>query len=87
MFGDEVMISLVVKKSRDGKEKDGMIRVAFLDNARKEITTDVVLSPITAKALGNMLLGSVKKLDDLMAGKHVEGLKKSNQQEETTYIG
>ena len=88
VFGDEVMVSFMLKKARESEEKDGMIRVSFLDTSRKEIVADVVLSPITSKALGNMLLGATKKLEDALAGKRVEGLKPAVQkQEETTYIG
>ena len=87
VFGDEVMISFVLKKSRDGKEKDGMVRVAFVDTSRKQIVADVVMSPITAKALSEILKGATQKLDDVLAGKRVRGLKPTRQQQETTYIG
>ena len=88
VFGDEVMVSFMLKKSRDGDEKDGMIRIAFMDTARKEVISDVILSPITAKALGKMLLGATQKLDDALAGKKIEGLRPAvKKQEETTYIG
>ena len=88
VFGDEVMISFMLKKSRNTDEKDGMIRIAFLDTARREVVADVVLSPITAKALGSMVLGATQKLEDALAGKKVEGLKPAiKKQEETTYIG
>ena len=43
---------------------------------------------ITAKALGNMLIGATDKLKDALAGKKIEGLKPAvKKQEETTYIG
>ncbi len=88
VFGDEVMVSFMLKKSRESEEKDGMIRIAFLDTSRKEVVSDVVLSPITAKALGRMLLGATRKLEDALAGKKIEGLRPQvKKQEETTYIG
>ncbi|HDR53318.1 MAG TPA: hypothetical protein ENN60_01415 [archaeon] len=88
IFGDDVLVSMMVKKSRDGKKKDGLIRVCFLDSARKEIVADVVMSPLTAEAMGNILMGSIKKLDDIMAGKKVDFPKPPvKKQDETTYIG
>lgn len=88
VFGDEVLVSFMLKKSRENDEKDGLIRIAFLDTARKEIVADVVLSPITAKTFGKMLLGATDKLKDALAGKKIEGMKPTKKkQEETTYIG
>lgn len=82
VFADEVMISLNIKKSRDGKKKDAAVRMGFVDSLRKEIVSEVILSPITAEALVIVLQKSLTKLEDIMKGK-IE----KRQDDSTTYIG
>ena len=82
VFADEVMISLNIKKSRDGKKKDAAVRMGFVDTLRKEIVSEVILSPITAEALVVVLQKSLIKLEDIMKGK-IE----KKQDDSTTYIG
>ena len=82
VFADEVMISLNIKKSRDGKKKDAAVRMGFVDTLRKEIVSEVIMSPITAEALVVILQKSLKKLEDVMKGK----IEKKTE-DSTTYIG
>lgn len=82
VFADEVMVSLNIKRSRDGKKRDAAVRMSFVDSLRKEIVSEVILSPVTAESLVVVLQKSMKKLDDVMKGK-IE----KKQDDSTTYIG
>jgi len=82
IFGDEVFVSFTLKKTKDGKRKDVVIRLSFFDSMRKEIVADIIISPVTAEALVKILQGTLKKVDEVMKGK---GIKRD--EESTTYIG
>ena len=82
IFADEVMVSFVVKRDKEGKRKEGVVRLSFIDTMRKEVISDIVLTPVTAQALMKILENSLKKLDNALKGK----LEKK-EEEATTYIG
>jgi len=82
VFGDEVFVSFTLKKSKDGKRKDVVIRLSFVDSMRKEVVADVVVTPVTAEAMIKILQGTLKKVDEVMEGKEVK-----RKEESATYIG
>ena len=84
VFADDIMISFIVKKEKDGGAKDAMVRISFVDSLRKEIISDVVISPITARALVQVLSKTNEKLKDSVSGKYQV---KKSPEAETTYIG
>ncbi|MBR9689677.1 MAG: hypothetical protein GOV01_02160 [Candidatus Altiarchaeota archaeon] len=84
LFADEVMVSFVIKTSRESNEKDAAVRMSFIDSMRKSVVSEIVVSPITAGSLSNILTKTLAKLDDAKKGKLVKTPKK---EDETTYIG
>ena len=83
VFADEVMVSFVIKKSKDGSKKDAAVRLSFIDSMKKMSISEVVLSPVTAEALAEVLAKTSLKLTEALEGK----LTKKKVEEETTYIG
>ena len=81
VFADDVVVSFIVKRSKDGKRVDSAIRLSFIDSMRKEVIAEVVISPVTADALSKILEGSLKRLDQAVEGKT------RKREETTTYIG
>jgi len=82
-FADEVMVSFVIKRTKDNSERDAVVRLSFVDSMRKEIVSDIVVSPITAKAMITILQKTAEKLESVMAGK----IERRKKEDETTYIG
>jgi uncharacterized protein (UPF0264 family) len=82
-FADEVMVSFVIKSSKDSKRRDAVVRMGFVDSLRKEIVSDVVVSPVTAEAMISILQVTVKKMNDSLAGK----IEKKAVEESANYIG
>lgn len=81
VFGDEIMVSFLVKKTEQGNQ-DPVVRIGFVDALRKQMVADIVVTPTTARALVKMLQGTLDKLDSAAKGKMPV-----KKQEETTYIG
>ncbi|MBR9679843.1 MAG: hypothetical protein GOU99_02220 [Candidatus Altiarchaeota archaeon] len=81
VFGDEVMVSFLVKKTKEGNQ-DPVVRIGFVDALRKQMVADVVITPATARALVKMMQGTLDKLDGAIKGKLPV-----KKQDETTYIG
>jgi uncharacterized protein (UPF0264 family) len=82
-FADEVMVSFVIKNSKDSKKKDAVVRMGFVDSLRREIVSDVVVSPVTAEAMISILQATVKKMNDSLEGK----VEKKAAEESANYIG
>lgn len=91
LFADEVIVGTIIKaaKTKEGEiKKDGYIRFGFIDMAKGQIFAEVILSPITAKALLKILDDNLKKLDEELKSKELP--KKPMEvakTEELTYIG
>ena len=85
-FADEVMVSFVIKRTKDNSEKDAVVRLSFVDSLRKEIVSDIVVSPITAKAMITILQKTAEKLELVLSGK-IGKFERKPKMDETTYIG
>jgi hypothetical protein len=81
IFADEVMVSFTIKKSKDGKNKDAAVRLSFIDSMRKTVISEIVVTPVTADALRQIIGKTMEKLEGVMEGK-IE-----RKEETTTYIG
>jgi len=81
VFADEVMVSFTIKRSKDGRRKDGVVRRSFIDSMKKTVISEVVVSPVTADALSRVLGKTLEKLDGALKGE----MKK--KEDTTTYIG
>jgi len=87
LFADEVMLSTNVKSTQGG-EKEGVVRIAFIDIPRKEVLGEFILNRITAKRFNQILGENLKKLDDIISGKvTIKPKKISTTEEELSYIG
>jgi len=69
LFADEVMVGVTVKASKEkgekGRiEKEGHVRLGFIDVMKGQMIAEVVLSSMTAKALLKILDDNLKKLDE-----------------------
>jgi len=92
LFADEVMVGVSIKASKDRDEKgriekEGHIRLGFIDVMKGQMITEVVLSPMTAKALLKVLGDNLKKLDEeLKSGEPPKEVTPKVTTEELGYI-
>jgi len=88
LFADEVMLGTMVKsiKGKDGVKKDGMVKLCFIDMIRKQILVEVVITPITAEALSNLLNDKLKELDKELKSKKMPEKPIVKKEEVTGYI-
>ena len=68
LFADEVSISIGLKASKQRNEKgiiekEGYIRLGFIDTLKGQFIAEIVLGPMTAKSLVKILDNSIKNLD------------------------
>ena len=90
LFADEVIVGTMIKAVRDSKgiKKDAYIRLGFVDMAKRQIFTEIILSPLTAKALIKILNENLNKLDEELASKELPKQPiRTKKTEELTYIG
>jgi len=104
IYADEVIITspmkVVIEKDDKGTEKirkHGNIILSFFDNQTKIIVAKIVVNPLTAKALGNLLIKNSDKLLEELDKKEIpneikkqieEAKKKSiKSTSDLTYIG
>jgi hypothetical protein len=91
LFADEVIVGTIIKgaKTKEGEmEKDGYIRLGFIDMAKRQVFAEIVLSPITAKALVKILDENLKKLENELKSKELpKAPMEVAKTEELTYIG
>lgn len=90
LFADEVIVGTMVKARKVGNDvrKDGYIRIGFIDMTKKQIFSEIVLSPLTAKAFLKILSENVAKLEEELKSKEMP--KKpivGRKTEKLTYIG
>ncbi|MBR9680543.1 MAG: hypothetical protein GOU98_01810 [Candidatus Altiarchaeota archaeon] len=83
VFADEVMVSFVIKRNKDGTKKDAAVRLSFIDSMKKASISEVVISPVTAEAFAEVLTKTSMKLTEALEGK----LPKKKTEEAATYIG
>lgn len=90
MFADEVIVGTMIKamKQKDEVTKEAHVRLGFIDMTKREIFDEVILSPMTAKALVKILSENLSKLDEQMASKEIPKQPiQTKKTEELTYIG
>lgn len=88
VFADEAMVGISIKATKAGNEvkKQGVIRLSFIDVIRKQMLSEVVLLPETAKALHRVLGQTLRKFEEEIKSKE---LPKALIRKETStgYIG
>jgi len=84
VFADEVMVSFVIKRNKDGTKKDAAIRLSFIDSMKKASISEVVISPITGEALAEVLKKTSEKLEETLKSNVIP---KKRVEEAATYIG
>jgi len=93
LFADEVMVGITLKASKErnekGKiEKEGHVKLGFIDTVRGQFVAEVVISPMTAKGLMKILGDNLKKLDEeLKSGELPKIAKTAATTEALGYIG
>jgi hypothetical protein len=90
VFADEVIVGRVVKAVKEGEEikKDGYIRIGFIDMTKGQIFSEIVLSPLTAKAMIKILNENLAALEEEMKSKELPKKPlETKGTEELTYIG
>jgi len=90
LFADEVIVGTMVKavKTREELKKDGYIRLGFVDMTKRQVFSEIVLSPLTAKALIKILDENLKKLDIELKSKELPKQPiETKKTTELTYIG
>lgn len=86
------MVGVTVKasKEKDEKgriEKEGHVRLGFIDMMKGQMIAEVVLSSMTAKALLKILADNLKKLDEELKSKEPpKQVKVATTTEEIGYI-
>lgn len=76
-FADEILISANIKarKTKKSVEKEGMIRLLFMNITNNEPISEIVLSRFTAERLLLSLNDSLKKLDKELKNKKMPNQK------------
>ena len=90
MFADEVVVGMMVKAVKRGEEikKDAYIRLGFVDMTKRQVFSEIVLSPLTAHALVRILEENLKKLEEELSSKEMPKQPVTTRKtEELTYIG
>jgi hypothetical protein len=90
VFADEVVVGRVIKAVKEGEEikKDGYIRIGFIDMTKGQIFSEIVLSPLTAKAMIKILNENLAALEEEMKSKELPKKPlEAKKTEELTYIG
>ena len=87
LFADEVMVGIGVKATKRNEriEKEGYVRLGFIDMAKKEVFAEVILSRITAKALVEILKKNLEKLEKELKSEKVPKIE--TKESEFNYIG
>jgi len=81
LFAEEFAVGVSVRAApidKKGKKvrKEGMVKVFFLDAATQSVVSEIALTSITAKTLGNALLKNVANLEkELLSDKVAKKVK------------
>lgn len=89
LFADEVMVGVIVKtrKINGNVEKEGYIRLGFIDMAKRQVFAEIVLSKITAMALLKILKQNLEKLEKELKSKKIQKFAIETSKTELNYIG
>jgi hypothetical protein len=95
IYAEEVFVEsplkMVVEKSEKGNEKvrkHGMIVLNFLDNRTKIVVAKIVINPLTARSLGNILLSNSNKMLEELDRKEIsKDLKKQMEEKKEGISG
>ncbi|MBI5355609.1 MAG: hypothetical protein HZB68_04105 [Candidatus Aenigmarchaeota archaeon] len=88
MYAEEVMVINTIKSEKNGEDvnKQGFMRLTFVDTLSGKAVADVTVSSITARALHKILSENIAKMEkDLKSKDAPEQIVESK--ESTTYIG
>jgi len=90
-FADEVLISANVKarKGKKSVDKEGYVRLLFLNMVNREPISEIVLSRFTAEKLGLALKESMSKLEKELKNKNLpkKPIIKSTAKKKPAYMG
>lgn len=77
LFAEEFAVGVSVRAAptdKKGKKvrKEGIVKIFFLDSATQTVVSEIALTSITAKSLGDALINNVAKLEKDLASNKVK---------------
>lgn len=77
LFAEEFAVGISVRAEpidKKGKKvrKEGIVKIFFLDSATQKVTSEIALTSITAKSLGNTLMKNVANLEKDLASNKIK---------------
>lgn len=88
MYAEEVMVINTIKAEKNGDDvnKQGFMRLTFVDTLSGRAVADVTVSSITARALHKILSENIEKMEKDLKSKDVPE-QKIEKRDSVNYIG